>query len=70
MQLITQIMTSAKTLTLERLQRMLVMMGQFRVPKYDRSEDELLEYLDALVERGIMKCEGSLYSLKDAPPAS
>jgi hypothetical protein len=69
LQLINQILASTKQVTLERLQKMLVMMGQFRVPKYDKSEDELLEYLDSLVERDLLKCEGSLYSLRDATAA-
>jgi hypothetical protein len=68
-QLINQILASTKQVTLERLQKMLVMMGQFRVPKYDKSEDQLLEYLDALVERDLLKCEGSLYGLRDASPS-
>lgn len=39
------------------------MFGAHMNPKYDHTEDELLEYLDVLVERGHLRCEGSLYCL-------
>jgi hypothetical protein len=37
-------------------------MGRHRIPKYDKTEDELLEYLDVLVDKGHLCCEGSAYS--------
>jgi Anaphase promoting complex (APC) subunit 2 len=62
MQVILNVLASAKKVTLERLQKMLTLFGLHLNPKYDRSEDELLEYLDVLVERGVLLCEGSQYS--------
>lgn len=62
-QVIVNVLSSAKAVTLERLQKMMTLFGQHLKPKYDKSEDELLAYLDVLVERGVLKCEGSLYSL-------
>jgi hypothetical protein len=63
MQIINNILLSSKVCTLERLQKVLLLFGAHMKPKYDSSEDELLEYLDVLVERGHLKCEGSQYSL-------
>jgi hypothetical protein len=57
------VLNSAKKVTLERLQRMMLMFGKHLNPKYDKSEDELLECLDVLVDKGTLKCEGSQYSL-------
>jgi hypothetical protein len=63
LQVIMNVLSSAKQVTLERLQKMLTLFGLHLNPKYDKTEDDLLEYLDVLVERGVLKCEGSLYSL-------
>ena len=64
-QVVMNVLNSAKKVSLERLQRMLILFGQHLNPKYDRSEDELLSYLDVLVEQGVLKCEGSQYSKAD-----
>ena len=45
------------------MHKLLLLMGRHRVPKYDKTEDDLLEFLDSLVEKGHLICEGSAYSL-------
>lgn len=69
MQVIDNILTSATHCTLERLHKLLGMFGAHMNPKYDHTEDELLEYLDVLVERGHLRCEGSQYCLNKAAPS-
>jgi hypothetical protein len=61
-QLINNIITSNKSCTPERMHKLLNLMGRHRIPKYDKTEDELLEYLDVLVDKGHLCCEGSAYS--------
>lgn len=68
-QLINNIITSNKQCTLERMHKLLNLMGRHRIPKYDKTEDELLEYLDVLVDKGHLRCEGSAYSFTKTPPA-
>lgn len=63
-QIILNVLNSAKQATLERLQKMLTLFGQHLKPKYECTEDELLEYLDVLVEQSVLGCEGSLYSIR------
>jgi Anaphase promoting complex (APC) subunit 2 len=68
-QLINNIITSSKQCTLERMHKLLNLLGAHRNPKYDKTEDELLEYLDVLVDKQHLRCEGSLYSFANSSDA-
>ena len=66
-QVINNILLSGHEVTLERMQKLLTLFCAHLEPKYHKTVDELLAYLDILVERGHLKCERSLYSFAKGP---
>lgn len=62
LQVINNILTSGHNVMLARIHRCLGLFCAHLEPKYNKTEDQLLEYLDILVTKGHLKCEGAKYS--------